>query len=154
MIFRLAEINDIANLVKIRLDFCRQVIVASSHDQNHDLAPQLQSYYRQHLGLDFIAALAEDGPELAAVAFLNLIERPASHALPKGRSGEIGNVYSYQQYRRRGLASQLIKMLINEANERQLDRLDVSANEEGLKIYKELGFRAHAGYTRLILPLA
>jgi GNAT superfamily N-acetyltransferase len=59
-----------------------------------------------------------------------------------GRAGHIANVYTLSAHRRRGLAREIIKMILGWAETEQLDRVTLSASEQGRGLYESLGFVA------------
>ena len=60
---------------------------------------------------------------------------------PKGRLGHIINVLTWQEYRRQGLAREIMQALIQKARELDLAYLDLDASPEGQPLYESLGFR-------------
>lgn len=154
MNIRLADNQDIDRLINLRLDFFQECFAPQSAEETTRLAEGLRDYYARHLGHDFLAVLAEtlEG-ELAAAAFLTLLERAPSPVVPNGRVGDVGNVLVYPAFRRRGLATRVMKRLIDEARSRGLSRIDLAATPAGRGVYLKLGFVEHAGHTQLQLPL-
>lgn len=151
----LADHRDMDRLIKLRLDFFQECFPPQSAEETARLAEVLRAYYERHLGDDFLAVLAETpAGEAAAVAFLTLVERPASPAVPNGWIGEVGNVLVYPPYRHRGLATRIMERLIEEARSRGLARIDLAATPAGRAVYHKLGFVEHADHTQMQLPLS
>ncbi len=111
----------------------------------------MEDYFQARLNRDCLAALALDGGIVAAAAFLVMIERPASPAVPNGRLGDLGNVLTAPAYRRRGLASAVARLLIAEGERRGLSRVDLAATAAGRPVYEALGFEADDGHTHMRL---
>lgn len=101
----------------------------------------LPSYFERHLGRDLTAFVArsEDG-HIASVALLLESEKPANPRFVNGRIGTVFNVYTVPEYRRRGLASQVMSQLVAYARERGLDLVELNATDEGYPLYRSLGF--------------
>ena len=59
-----------------------------------------------------------------------------------GRQAIIQNVYTEPEWRRRGLAALLIKMIIDWTREQGIDSLVLHASDEGRAVYQRLGFIA------------
>ena len=57
-----------------------------------------------------------------------------------GRWGHIANVYTAPTHRRRGLARLLMKTILEWSDINQLDRLTLTASEDGTPLYEALGF--------------
>ena len=154
MNFRLAGVDDLEALVRVRLDFFREMFPPQPPEDLKILTEALRRYYQEHLGLDFWAVLVEnDDGRLAGAAFLCLAECPPSPNMPDGRNAELYNVLTYPQYRGRGLAGEMIRRLIDQAIERKISRVVLSAGEAGQPVYKKLGFTEQAGYVRMYLKL-
>lgn len=141
-IIRLATLSDIDILVKVRFDYFASESWAVSPEQRKKIERSLRRYYANSLGADFIAAFAEAGDELAAVAFLAITELPANLSFPTGRKGTLLNVLTYPQYRKNGYAKRIITMLIDEAKGRDVSYIELSASEQGRPLYQSLGFAA------------
>lgn len=154
MHIRLADRRDIDRLTDLRLDFFRECFEPQPAEELARLAEVLRAYFEKHLGDDFLAVLAETpAGEMAAAAFLTVVERPPSPAVPNGRIGDVGNVLVYPTYRRQGLATRIMTRLIEEARSRGLSRIDLAATPTGRAVYLKLGFIEHGGHTQLQLPL-
>lgn len=154
MNIRLADSRDIDRLINLRLDFFQECFEPQSAEETARLVEGLRNYYERHLGDDFLAVLAETPKgELAATAFLTLLERAPSPVLPNGRIGDVGNVLVHPPYRGQGLVTRVMKRLIDEARSRGLSRIDLAATPAGRAVYLKLGFVEHAGHTQLQLPL-
>lgn len=61
---------------------------------------------------------------------------------PGGRRAHIMNVYTRKEYRRQGIAIQMMHMLIEEAKQRGVTELSLDATEDGKPLYEKCGFSA------------
>ena len=59
---------------------------------------------------------------------------------PIGKRAHIMNVYTKADYRRRGIARQMVTMLLDEARERKVSYVSLDATENGRPLYTALGF--------------
>ena len=113
-------------------------------EMSDELAEQIKArlprYYAEHLNCDFFAYIAEDNGQTIGSAFLVLNEMPPNSSFPNGRTGTVLNVYVSPEYRRKGIASRLMELLISDAKSMQLDYIELKASEEGYHLYKKLGF--------------
>ena len=64
-----------------------------------------------------------------------------------GLIGEVLNVVTLEPYKRQGVASELMKMLMEEGRRRNLDFIFLEATEEGVLLYEKLGWERSAAYT-------
>ena len=54
--------------------------------------------------------------------------------------GEVLSVYTENEYRGKGICTQLMKNMIEYAKENRLCRIDLMATKEGYPVYKKVGF--------------
>jgi ribosomal protein S18 acetylase RimI-like enzyme len=156
MIVRFASINDISTLIRVRFDYFDTEGWILADDKMAMIRAQLQQYYQEHLNRDFFAAFAENNEKaIASVAFLVISENPANLSWPTGKTGMMLNVLTYPEFRRKGYATQVLKLLIDKAKEKNLSFIELSASELGKSLYKKLGFRIieASHFTEMKLPL-
>jgi len=92
-------------------------------------------------------ATAEDEPEAivggAGVQLQRILPRPVDLAtIGRGLQGTVVNVFTEPHYRRRGVASMLMKEIITWSKTVGIDRLLLHASKEGRSVYERLGFIA------------
>jgi GNAT superfamily N-acetyltransferase len=77
----------------------------------------------------------------AGAQLRRVLPHPANeHAFAEGRQAVIINVYTEPAWRKQGLASLLLKQVIQWSQEQKLDRLLLHASEQGRPVYERLGF--------------
>jgi GNAT superfamily N-acetyltransferase len=96
--------------------------------------------------VSWLASLS-DQPETiiagAGVQLQPILPRPLSYAsIGEGRQAIIVNVFTEPQWRRRGIASLLLREIISWSRTERVDRLVLHASEEGRSVYERLGFIA------------
>lgn len=140
---RMATLKDVDILVKARFDYFAAEKWELSSDEKTVIGTQLQQYYPEHLDRDFFAAFVEDDEGIiASTAFLLISERPANLSWPTGKTGMILNVHTYPEYRRKGYATSIMNLLIEEAKRQNLSYIELSASPHGKPLYEKLGFQA------------
>ncbi len=144
MNIRMANNCDVDKLIKARLDYFTTEKWELPVDKRDMLIAQLRQYYSKHLNLDFFAAFMEDDNEcIVSTAFLVISEKPANLSWPTGKTGLFLNVLTYPEYRKRGYATSIMNVLIEEAKKQGVSYLELSASESGKPLYKKLGFLEH-----------
>lgn len=138
---RLAAKEDIPELVRLRLAYFDEEFGVLPQAQLAAISAQLPQYFAAHLGADCIAVAAAlpDG-HLAACALLTVTENPANPSFPNGRSGYVLGVFTEPEYRGRGLATHIMRQVLEEAMRLRLDTVRLSASDMGKGIYARLGF--------------
>ena len=153
---RMATLKDVDVLVRARFDYFAAEKWELSNDEKTIISSQLYKYYPEHLDRDFFAAFAEDEDgKIASTAFLVINERPANLSWPTGKTGMVLNVLTYPEYRRRGYATKIMNLLIEEAKRQDLSYIELSASPHGKPLYEKLGFQESgvSDFTDMRLPL-
>ena len=140
-VFDNANMNDIDELIRLRLAFIAEDAGALSSRQEQCIEEQLRDYFNRKLGKELIAFIARDEERIVAVAYLLLMEMPANARLLNGLYGEVLNVYTLPEYRGKGLCTTLMQQLIEYGKKCGLGCIDLSATENGYPIYIKLGFK-------------
>lgn len=140
MVIRKATNIDLYELIKIRIAYLKEDYGNISPQQIIGLRKQLPEYYINHIEKDMIAYIAEENNEIISSVFLVIIEKPSNPTFMSGKIGNILNVYTKPQYRKQGIAGQLLKLVIDESKGMNLAYLELKSTKEGFNLYKELGF--------------
>lgn len=138
-----ATVADIAELIELRMAYLR----ADFGDIGNEVAEmaiieELKPYLRYHIGRDLKAFVARDDEAglICACAWLLLVDKPPSPRFPHGRTGVLFNVFTRPEYRRRGIAKQVMNCLLDEARDHALDVVELHATDDGYPLYLSLGF--------------
>jgi GNAT superfamily N-acetyltransferase len=80
----------------------------------------------------------------AGVQLRQVLPHPLDHkaVIAEGRHALLLNVFTEPEWRRRGIATLLIRQIITWSRDQQLDRLVLHASDEGRAVYERLGFIA------------
>lgn len=154
MNIRNATLDDTALLISLRIDYLIEDRGHLSDEEEQSIRSQLTTYIAQHIGRDFIAILAESDGQVVSTAFLTIAEKPANPAFITGKTGTLLNVLTYPEYRRRGIAAEVVRQIIREAKQKGVSYIELSATEDGKYLYEKLGFsefKSH--YTPMRLQL-
>lgn len=139
-IFAKATKEDIKELVRLRIAYMEDDFGSVSDKEKECMEKQLPDYFTRKLGDELVAFIVREEKRIVSVAYLHIIEMPASTVVLSGLVGEVLNVYTEPEYRGKGFSTQLIKNLLEYAKKRELSRVDLSATKEGYSIYKKVGF--------------
>lgn len=83
-----------------------------------------------------------DGGEVIAGAGLTLLDWGPTRGDPQPWRGRVVNVWTHPDWRRQGLARQLVTLCLTAAQERGITRVSLGTSEMGRALYEELGFNA------------
>lgn len=134
-----ATINDIEELIDLRLAYLADDFGELSDVQRTQIASTLPAYLRTHLGTDLSIHVARDG-HIISCAWLLQVQKPPSPRFPHGRTGILFNVFTVEERRHQGLASAVMHRLLDEARMLELDVVELNATEDGYPLYCSLGF--------------
>ena len=143
MIFETAQKSDIPQLTQLRIDFLKVGQPDMSEETEKTLKANITAFFEKHLNKDSVVFIARDDSadsKIVSTAILNIIEKPANTSYIHGRVGEVNSVYTLPEYRRRGIALQIIKNLVEYSKENQIDRVDLKATKMGAPVYLKAGF--------------
>mgnify|MGYP001233871239 CR=1 FL=1 len=117
------------------------------HDaaQLAELAAASEAYFRAHLpDGSYRAWLAEvDGVTVACGGLVIRQSPPTYHNLT-GREGYIMGMYTRPEFRRRGLATAMMHIILDHLRSEGIQRATLRASYEGRPLYEKLGFRLAA----------
>ena len=143
MIFETAQESDIPQLTQLRIDFLKVGQPDMSEETEKTLKANITAFFEKHLNKDSVVFIARDDSadgKIVSTAILNIIEEPANTSYIHGRVGEVNSVYTIPEYRRRGIALQIIKNLVEYSKKNQIDRVDLKATKMGAPVYLKAGF--------------
>lgn len=121
------------------------------HDRDLDLlAESLRTYFTRTLSDGtFRAHVACRGDVIVASSGMVIDHHPPSGGNRDGRSAYIMNMYTVPEERGRGLATELLKRLLDDARQMQLAVVVLHAMPKGRSIYLKAGFVPSASEMRL-----
>lgn len=135
--YRKLTVDDISVFIQLRIDQLRE----EGATEVIDLSVALYSYYIKHLKDEtFISWLAFDGEQIIATSGLSIVEKPPYFSSPTGTIGLLSSMYTVPNYRRKGIAKELLSKLVNEAKKQSCGYVQITASEMGIKLYSTYGF--------------
>ena len=93
--------------------------------------------------------LARDGEDVVGVGSVDYHTQMPTVANPTGKCAFLMNVYTAPDYRRKGIASEIVRLLIADAKEKGAGSVMLEATEMGAAMYRKLGFAEAEGYMLL-----
>lgn len=106
-----------------------------------DLRPALRDYYLRH-GKDgtFVSWLAMDGGRIVGTSGMSFVEKPPYFGCPSGRLGLLSSMFTEPDYRRRGIARELLRRVLEDARSHGCGTVQITASDDGVKLYTACGF--------------
>lgn len=139
---RKCDYADLEVLVKMRLEFLKEAGQIKDDEEVCGLYNEISEHIIMHLNKDLHFWLAEIKNEAVATGAISIWDKlPISRG--KGSNYKIGyfsNMYTRLGYRKKGIASCLLKHMIQFLKEEGVQKAMLSALEDGKGIYKKFGF--------------
>lgn len=106
-----------------------------------DLTPALKDYYNRHMADGtFVSWLAIDNGKIIGTSGMSFVEKPPYFGCPSGKIGLVSSMFTNPDYRRMGIAKELLDRVIEEARKYGCGTIQVTASDMGVKLYSAYGF--------------
>ncbi len=117
-----------------------------------DLVPALQDYYSRHLADGtFVSWLALDGDRIVGTSGMSFVEKPPYFGCPSGKIGLLSSMFTDSEYRRRGIAKELLSRVVEEARTYGCGTVQITASDMGVLLYTDFGFKKNGNFMQLSL---
>ena len=127
----------VGDAVKIRVEMLSLMHGKSEADFGGEFTRLSEEFFRSG---DQTTVLAYDGEKAIGCATLCYITLIPTFDHPTGKRAHLMNVYMNVDYRRQGIARQMVTMLLDEARERGVTYISLDTTQSGAPLYKSLGF--------------
>ena len=112
-----------------------------------DLVPALRDYYVRHMADGtFVSWLALAGDKIIGTSGMSFVEKPPYFGCPSGRIGLLSSMFTDQDYRRMGIAKELLSRVIEEARDYGCGTVQITASDMGVKLYTAYGFTHNGNF--------
>ncbi len=133
---RLTE-NELDTFIEMRINQLRE----EGANEDIDLRPALKDYYLRHLADGtFVSWLAFDGEKIVGTSGMSFVEKPPYFACPSGSIGLLSSMFTNSDYRRKGIAKELLSRVVKEAKDFGCGTVQITASDMGVKLYTDFGF--------------
>ena len=106
-----------------------------------DLVPALREYYTRHMADGtFVSWLAVEGETIIGTSGMSFVEKPPYFGCPSGKMGLLSSMFTSPNYRRKGIAKELLSRVINDARAYGCGTIQITASDIGVKLYTDFGF--------------
>lgn len=129
--------KELNTFIEMRIDQLRE----EGAKEEIDLAPALKQYYMRHMADGtFVSWLAFDGNKIIGTSGMSFVEKPPYFGCPSGKIGLLSSMFTNPDYRRKGIAKELLSHVVNEAREYGCGTIQITASDMGVKLYTDFGF--------------
>jgi GNAT superfamily N-acetyltransferase len=150
---RRATVDDLEELTRLRLALFRDMGELRDEHETADLAEAVRHFLATDLPAGrFIAWVALDDEETTiGCGGLVFVQKPPSTGNYSGREAYLMNMYTVPEWRGRGIATQLMPVILDFVRDAGVARVRLHATEPGRPIYERAGFRPTG--TEMILTI-
>ena len=146
MEFRRAVLSDVNSLVELR----KQQLIDEGIEPVIEIDNDLAEYFTQGLADNsFISWVAEENGEIIATSGLCFYRLLPTYTNPTGHIAYVTNMFTVMEYRRQGIPSQLLELIIDEAKKLNYQTIRLHSSREGNSLYSQYGFITSESYMKL-----
>lgn len=117
-----------------------------------DLKLALMDYYMRHMkDGTFISWIALDEGRIIGTSGMSFVEKPPYFGCPSGKIGLLSSMYTNPNYRRMGIAKELLHRVVEEARNYGCGTVQITASDMGVKLYTAYGFVHNSNFMQIKL---
>ena len=129
--------DDLETFINMRITQLRE----EGATEKLNLVPALMDYYHRHMADGtFVSWLAMDGEKIIGTSGMSFVEKPPYFSCPSGKIGLLSSMYTDPDYRRRGIAKELLRRVVEEARDYGCGSVQITASDMGVLLYTDFGF--------------
>ena len=129
--------NELDTFIRMRIQQLRE----EGATEDIDLVSALNDYYSRHMADGtFVSWLAMDGDRIVGTSGMSFVEKPPYFGCPNGRIGLLSSMFTDPDYRRMGIAKELLSRVIDEARDYGCGTVQITASDMGVLLYTDFGF--------------
>ena len=112
-----------------------------------DLKSALFDYYHKHMADGtFVSWIAMDGDTIVGTSGMSFVEKPPYYTCPSGKLGLLSSMFTNPEYRRKGIAKELLDRVVGEARNYGCGSVHITASDMGVKLYTAYGFKHNGNF--------
>ena len=136
---RLTE-SDLETFIEIRIGQLRE----EGATEDFDLRPNLMDYYKRHMAdgtfVSWLAVDTDADGKIIGTSGMSFVEKPPYFSCPSGRIGLLSSMFTDKNYRRLGIARELLSRVVADAKDYGCGCVQITASDMGVLLYTNFGF--------------
>ena len=120
IVYKKLSENELSRIIKMRIDQLTEEYISEGRTvpQDVDLEASLMDFYKRNLATGtYVFWLAFDGDKIVVTSGMSFAEKPPYFTCPSGKLGILSSMYTDPNYRRLGIATELLDRVVKEAKE-------------------------------------
>ena len=141
--------NELDQIIEMRIDQLTEEYISEGKTvpENVDLKKSLMDFYTKNMAAGtYVSWLAFDGDKIVGTSGMSFAEKPPYFTCPTGRLGILSSMYTDPDYRRMGIATQLLDRVVKEAKDYGCGTIYITASNMGVKLYESYGFKQNGNF--------
>ena len=140
--YRKATIDDIEEMVRVRMDVLYAVKDISSREEEDVLrGPNRDFIWAGLWDGSFCQWLAMDNDKIIGTSSVSFYNLPPTATRPNGKTAYVGNMFTYPEYRGKGIGMRLLSLAVEEAKSAGCMDIRLDYTEMGKPLYEKFGFK-------------
>lgn len=133
--------DEISILVEYRLIYLTELQGEMSEDYSNQLKKDLFRYFERSISQgQFLAVLAEEEGKVVSFGGMVIKEIPGDIHKSLYLEGDILNMYTIPEARRKGISSLILERLLREAKSMGITKVALHTSHDGEKLYRKFHF--------------
>ena len=129
--------KDLDIFIEMRINQLRE----EGAKEDIDLKPALRDYYIRHMkDGTFVSWIAVDDEKIIGTSGMSFVEKPPYFGCPSEKMGLLSSMFTNVDYRRMGIAKELLHRVVKEAQNYGCGTIQITASDMGVKLYTAYGF--------------
>ncbi len=141
MLIRKAALTDSEIFVKLRGEMRKERDQGYQESKNNFIMNTQRFFIENIKSGAFVAFVAIDNSEIVAMSGISVYNAPPTQEIPNGKIAYLMSMYTLPQYRHRGIATQLLELIVKEASLLGCDKITLNASPMGKPLYAKFGFK-------------
>ncbi|SEQ32430.1 GNAT family N-acetyltransferase [Butyrivibrio sp. TB] len=141
--------NELDQIIKMRINQLTEEYTSEGKTvpENVDLKKSLMDFYTKNMAAGtYVSWLAFDGDKIVGTSGMSFAEKPPYFTCPTGRLGILSSMYTDPDYRRMGIATQLLDRVVKEAKDYGCGTIYITASNMGVELYESYGFKHNGNF--------
>ena len=152
IVYKKLSENELNMIIKMRIDQLVEEYTSEGRTvpEDVDLEPALMDFYKRNMAAGtYVSWLAFDGDKIIGTSGMSFAEKPPYFTCPSGKLGILSSMYTDPDYRRLGIATELLDRVVKEAKVYGCGTIYITASNKGVKLYEAYGFKHNGNFMQL-----
>lgn len=139
--FKRVDKSQLNELVRLRIKVLRAANKLSDIEDMSEIEAQSYDYYKYGFETDnFTVFFAYDGNKIVGCGGVSYFNIMPTFDFPNGKCAYIMNMYTEPEYRKKGIATRFLELIVEECKEREIHKISLEATSMGESVYEKFGF--------------